>query len=183
VLHENFHATYQIFGQNKFGVDKGHLPSRAFFATCVQNGDWNKSMIAELADWSTITAHGFNWKNPLVRAAVISIFARRRASTNADVNTCWDLMRIWERIEGAAYYVETLGALGAGLIDATALQVEYKTRYLDLRPLNANLFYGTGSWFLRVSDSIAPNHSWQSFVEQGLTPEQVLRALVGNTGS
>ena len=185
-LHESFHMQYQFGGGFK---NPSVNFDRTYLDKCALNKQWLRSITSEFSDEQSILAQWDSISDLDLKSKVLTIIKRRHADdSNVDQKFCWDATRYWERIEGTAYFVESIGAQRAGFITEPQLNIELakyllktsssvsagtppsQTGVKDL--INPGFFYGTGALYSRVVSRLQPGSRYESLIENGLSPEE-----------
>lgn len=170
LIHESFHMAHQFFGG--FVITDADKHPRDFYETCKVNAVWSPNLDAELKvlkeireNWSTYSA------TQLLAEAEKATSLRNDFIKENPMDTCYSHLNFWERIEGTAHYIDLMTGLNLG-----AYSNFPASDSMEGGP--DSFFYGTGGTYSILLSRLFPKENWQSRINSGEGPFQVLQDLL-----
>jgi hypothetical protein len=179
-IHEPFH----LYQQNAFR-ESDEAPAQA---TCSHPRAWTTFLELEFSDWKEVGPRLLEKdieQTTGFRQTLHRILDRRaEIGMNTTLGQCLIETRQGERIEGTARYADVHARLTAGTLSQES---RWDDELLPLLTTRGNLpfpyselpfFYSTGTLWCEALERLMPG-KWQSEIEAGSTPEQVMRSFLG----
>lgn len=170
LIHESFHMAHQFFGG--FVMTEAGKHPRDFYETCKLNTDWLHNLESEQALLKEIRDNWTKYSDTelLAQAEKVTSLRSDFIKTNP-ADDCYSHLNFWERVEGTAHYIDLVTGLNLGAYpnfpsgDSMAGGPD-------------SFFYGTGGTYSILLLRLFPNENWQSRINSGEGPYQVLQELL-----
>jgi hypothetical protein len=167
LIHESFHMAHQFFGE--FDMSEASQHPRDFYETCKTNEAWLENLDTELQILKNIRDNWVQYSDDkiLVEAQKAIRLRNNFIFANPD-DTCYSHLNFWERVEGSAHYIDLVTGLNLGA---------YESFPANGDPRNS-FFYHTGATYSILLLRFFPKENWQSRINSGLGPAEVLKDLL-----
>jgi len=169
-IHEIFHIYQNLqWAQGYHDETDGNVISRDF-SNCMQIPEW-KDSFHKLKDISMGLLAEKIPSGPKHLDVIRQLISLRK-SKDPKVKACWKRYEFWEKQEGTAWYLDHQTTVHAGLL------TEDYHRKVDAFMMNgwqdSGHFYVTGAQICELLQTIYPDYSWQTKIQNGMTPFEVL---------
>lgn len=170
LIHESFHMAHQFFGG--FVMTEAGRHPRDFYETCKLNKAWLHNLESEQLLFKEIRDNWTKYSEPELLAEAAKLVSRRSEFIKINpADDCYSHLNFWERVEGTAHYTDLMTGLNLGA-------------YQDFPAGDSmaggpdSFFYGTGGTYAILLLRLFPNENWQSRINSGEAPFQVLDDLL-----